>query len=85
VRLEAFFVSQYEPPPIILAYGDHVIVLPVMIMGINLVIAVADGDWFEMLRGQPHLSEVNFLGTLRCKFPSASAGRDISVQAACAP
>jgi putative restriction endonuclease len=29
-------------------------------MGINLVIAVTDGDWFEMLRRQPNLSEVNF-------------------------
>ena len=27
-------------------------------MGINLVIAVTDGDWFEMLRRQPDLSEV---------------------------
>jgi putative restriction endonuclease len=27
---------------------------------INLVIAVTDGDWFEMLRQQPNLSEVNF-------------------------
>jgi len=29
-------------------------------MAINLVIAVTDGDWFEMLRQQPNLSEVNF-------------------------
>ena len=29
-------------------------------MGINLVVAVTDGDWFEMLRRQPNLSEVNF-------------------------
>ena len=29
-------------------------------MGINLVIAVTDGDWFEMLRQQPNLDEVNF-------------------------
>ena len=29
-------------------------------MGINLVIAVTDGDWFEMLRQQPNLGEVNF-------------------------
>ena len=28
--------------------------------GINLVIAVTDGEWFEMLRRQPNLSEVNF-------------------------
>jgi hypothetical protein len=29
-------------------------------MGINLVIAVTDGDWFEVLRQQPKLAEVNF-------------------------
>ena len=29
-------------------------------MSINLVIAVTDSDWFEMLRRQPDLSEVNF-------------------------
>ncbi len=29
-------------------------------MGINLVVAVTDGDWFEMLRRQPDLGEVNF-------------------------
>jgi hypothetical protein len=29
-------------------------------MGINLLIAVTDSDWFEMLRQQPNLAEVNF-------------------------
>ena len=29
-------------------------------MSINLVVAVTDGDWFEMLRRQPDLDEVNF-------------------------
>lgn len=29
-------------------------------MGINLLVAVTDDDWFEMLRRQPNLSEVNF-------------------------
>ena len=29
-------------------------------MAINLVIAVTDGDWFDMLRRQPNLAEVNF-------------------------
>ncbi len=29
-------------------------------MGINLVIAVTDDDWFEMLRRHPNLDEVNF-------------------------
>ena len=31
-------------------------------MGINLVVAVTDDDWFEMLRRHPDLGEVNFLG-----------------------
>jgi len=29
-------------------------------MGINLVVAVTDGDWFETLRRRPDLTEVNF-------------------------
>ena len=29
-------------------------------MGINLVIAVTDGDWFDMLRQRADLDEVNF-------------------------
>lgn len=29
-------------------------------MAINLVIAVTDGGWFEMLRRQPNLEEINF-------------------------
>lgn len=29
-------------------------------MGISLVIAVTDGDWFDMLRRKPDLDEVNF-------------------------
>ena len=29
-------------------------------MAVNLVIAVTDGDWFEMLRQHPNLGEVNF-------------------------
>ena len=29
-------------------------------MAIDLVAAVTDGDWFEMLRRQPNLDEVNF-------------------------
>jgi len=29
-------------------------------MTVNLVVAVTDGDWFETLRWQPDLSEVNF-------------------------
>jgi putative restriction endonuclease len=29
-------------------------------MGINLVVAITDGDWFDMLRQEPDLREVNF-------------------------
>ena len=29
-------------------------------MAINLVIAVTDGDWFDTLRSEPGLEEVNF-------------------------
>lgn len=29
-------------------------------MGISLVVAVTDSDWFEMLRGRADLAEVNF-------------------------
>ena len=29
-------------------------------MNINLVVAVTDGDWFDILRQQPNLAEVNF-------------------------
>jgi putative restriction endonuclease len=38
-------------------------------MGLNLVIAVTDGEWFETLRRQPDLPEVNFWA------PSAAAFR----------
>src|SRR5438094_7827473 len=29
-------------------------------MGINLVVAITDDDWFDMLRQEPNLPEVNF-------------------------
>ncbi len=29
-------------------------------MGVKLVVAVTDGDWFDHLRAAPHLTEVNF-------------------------
>ena len=29
-------------------------------MGVNLVVAVTDGDWFDTLRHRPDLAEVNF-------------------------
>jgi len=43
-------------------------------MGINLVIAVTDGDWFEMLRRQPDLSEVNFWAPSAASFRALQPG-----------
>ena len=43
-------------------------------MGINLVIAVTDGDWFEMLRQQPNLDEVNFWAPSAANFRALEPG-----------
>ena len=43
-------------------------------MGINLLIAVMDGDWFEMLRRQSDLSEVNFWAPSAANFRALQAG-----------
>ena len=43
-------------------------------MGINLLIAVTDGDWFEMLRRQSDLSEVNFWAPSAANFRALQAG-----------
>lgn len=43
-------------------------------MGINLVIAVTDGDWFEMLRRQPELGEVNFWAPSAANFRALQPG-----------
>jgi putative restriction endonuclease len=43
-------------------------------MGINLVIAVTDGDWFEMLRAQPNLVEVNFWAPSAATFRALQPG-----------
>ena len=43
-------------------------------MGINLVIAVTDGDWFEMLRQQPNLGEVNFWAPSAANFRALQPG-----------
>ena len=43
-------------------------------MGINLVIAVTDGDWFEMLRQQPNLGEVNFWAPHATNFRALKQG-----------
>lgn len=43
-------------------------------MGINLVVAVTDDDWFEMLRRQPALSEVNFWAPSASNFRALQPG-----------
>jgi putative restriction endonuclease len=43
-------------------------------MGINLVVAVTDDDWFEMLRRQPNLSEVNFWAPSAANFRALQPG-----------
>ena len=43
-------------------------------MGINLVIAVTDGAWFEMLRRQPNLNEVNFWAPRAANFHALQPG-----------
>jgi putative restriction endonuclease len=43
-------------------------------MGIRLVVAVTDGDWFEMLRQQPDLNEVNFWAPSAANFRALQPG-----------
>jgi putative restriction endonuclease len=43
-------------------------------MGINLVVAVTDNDWFEMLRRQPNLNEVNFWAPSAANFRALQPG-----------
>jgi putative restriction endonuclease len=43
-------------------------------MGINLVVAVTDDDWFEMLRRQPNLVEVNFWAPSAANFRALQPG-----------
>jgi len=43
-------------------------------MGINLVVAVTDDDWFEMLRGHPDLGEVNFWAPSAANFRALQPG-----------
>ncbi|MEQ8745517.1 HNH endonuclease [Pyruvatibacter sp.] len=43
-------------------------------MGINLVIAVTDGDWFDMLRRQTNLAEVNFWAPSAANFRALEPG-----------
>jgi putative restriction endonuclease len=43
-------------------------------MGINLVVAVTDDDWFEMLRHRPSLTEVNFWAPSAASFRALQRG-----------
>ncbi len=43
-------------------------------MGVSLVVAVTDGDWFETLRQQPGLSEVNFWAPSAATFRALQPG-----------
>ena len=43
-------------------------------MGINLVIAVTDDDWFEILRRHPSLNEVNFWAPSAANFRALQPG-----------
>ena len=43
-------------------------------MGINLVIAVTDGDWFDQLRAMPDLPEVNFWAPSGASFKALQPG-----------
>jgi putative restriction endonuclease len=43
-------------------------------LGINLVVAVTDDDWFEMLRSQPDLNEVNFWAPSAANFRALQSG-----------
>jgi len=43
-------------------------------MRINLVVAVTDGDWFEILREQRNLSEVNFWAPSAANFRALQPG-----------
>ena len=43
-------------------------------MGINLVVAVTDDDWFDMLRRQPNLDEVNFWAPSAANFRALKPG-----------
>jgi hypothetical protein len=43
-------------------------------MAINLVVAVTDDDWFEMLRRRPNLTEVNFWAPSAANFRALKPG-----------
>ncbi len=43
-------------------------------MGVRLVVAVTDGDWFDHLRNRPHLEEVNFWAPSARSFKALTPG-----------
>ncbi len=43
-------------------------------MGVNLVVAVTDGEWFDILRHQPNLAEVNFWAPSAVNFRALQPG-----------
>src|SRR3954452_16282684 len=43
-------------------------------MSVNLLVAVTDDDWFEMLRRRPDLPEVNFWAPSAAKFRALQPG-----------
>ena len=43
-------------------------------MGLNLVVAVTDDDWFETLRRHPNLDEVNFWAPSAVSFRALEPG-----------
>ena len=43
-------------------------------MGVSLVVAVTDDDWFEMLRRRPGLAEVNFWAPSAANFRALQPG-----------
>ena len=43
-------------------------------MGVRLVVAVTDGDWFDHLRSRPHLDEVNFWAPSARSFKALTPG-----------
>jgi putative restriction endonuclease len=45
-----------------------------LMMGVNLVVAVTDGDWFESLRRQSNLGEVNFWAPSAASFRALQPG-----------
>ena len=43
-------------------------------MSINLIVAVTDGDWFDLLRQRPNLTEVNFWAPSAASFRALQPG-----------